>query len=82
MSNKIKKQLAQNEKKITIDDIELKYLNDIDTVERSFVYYYGRLKTNYLQQLAIKNGYSLEDELEFSIDLKSDSKELTIKKLN
>ncbi len=53
----------------------------MDTVERSFVFYFGKLKTNYLQGIAIKLGYLEKDQLEFTIDLKSDNKELTIKKI-
>lgn len=79
MSEKLKKKLAETDKKYIIEDIEMKYMKDLETVENSFVYYSGRLKTNYLQQIALRLGYKPTDQLEFSIDLQSDSKELTVK---
>jgi len=81
MSNKIKKKLAETDKKYIIDDVEMGYLNDLDTVQRSFVYYHDQLKTNYLQQLAVRLGYLPSDKLEFTIDLKDPKKELTIKRV-
>lgn len=78
MSKKIKQNKAELEQVYTIDDIEMKYLTDLDTVQRSVDFYFNQLKTNYIQQIALKVGYSPEDQLEFSIDLKDEKKELTI----
>jgi len=79
MSEKLKKKLAETDKKYIIEDIEMKYMKDLETVENSFVYYSSGLKTNYLQQIALRLGYLPTDQLELSIDLQSDSKELTVK---
>jgi len=80
MSEKIKSSLKT--KRFTIEGYQLQYLNDIDTVQRSMNYYQDQLKTNYLQQIAVRLGYKADDQLEFTIDLKSDSRELKIKKIN
>lgn len=82
MSKKIKEQQESKEKKVILDDYEMIFLRDLDTVQNSFNFYYTQLKTNYLQGIVLKLGYSIEDKLEFSIDLKDETKELTIKKLN
>jgi hypothetical protein len=81
MSNKIKKQLAETDKKYVIEDIEMQYLVDIDNVQRGSDHWFNQLKTNYLQQIAIRLGYLPEDQLEFTIDLKDKSKELTVKRV-
>jgi len=81
MSTKIKKQLEEVEKKFIIDDADFSYLTNLDNVQRGSDYWFNQLKTEYIKQVAVKLGYSLEDKLEFSIDLKSPGKELTIKKL-
>lgn len=82
MSTKIKKQLEEVEKKFIIDDADFSYLTNLDNVQRGSDYWFNQLKTEYIKQVAVKLGYSLEDKLEFSIDLKSPDKELTIKKLS
>jgi hypothetical protein len=82
MSTKIKKQLEEVEKKFIIDDTDFSYLTNLDNVQRGSDYWFNQLKTEYIKQVAVKLGYSLEDKLEFSIDLKSPDKELTIKKLS
>jgi hypothetical protein len=82
MSNKIKKQLAETDKKYVIEDIEMQYLVDIDNVQRGSDHWFNQLKTNYLQQVAIRLGYLPEDQLEFTIDLKDKSKELTVKRVS
>lgn len=82
MSDKIKKKLAETDKKYIIDDVEMGYLNDLDTVQRSILHYTDQLKVNYLQQIAVKLGYLPTDQLEFSIDLKDPSKELTVKRVS
>lgn len=79
MSKKLQDKLAEKEKKYTIEDYEMGFLNDLDTIQRSFNYYQDQAKTNYLQQLAVRLGYLPTDKLEFSIDLKDSKKELTIK---
>lgn len=79
MSNKIKRQLEETDKKYILEDNEMGFLNDLDTIQRSFNYYQDQLKTNYLQQIAARLGYSAQDTLEFSIDLKDEKKELTVK---
>lgn len=81
MSDKLKKKLAETDKKYTLDDMEMGFLNDLDTIQRSFNYYQDQAKTNYLQQVAVKLGYLPTDKLEFSIDLKDPKKELTIKRV-
>lgn len=81
MSTKIRAKLEENEKTHKINDEELQYLVNLDNVQRGSTYWFDQLKTEYIKQVAVRLGYSLEDKLEFSIDLKSDSKELTIKKL-
>lgn len=81
MSDKLKKKLAETDKKYTLDDMEIGFLNDLDTIQRSFNYYQNQAKTNYLQQVAVKLGYLPTDKLEFSIDLKDPKKELTIKRV-
>jgi len=81
MSEKLKQKQSANDKKYVLEDSEMGYLNDLDTVQRSFNYYQDQLKTNYLQQVAVRLGYLPTDELEFSIDLKDAKKELTIKRL-
>lgn len=81
MSDKLKKKLAETDKKYTLDDMEMGFLNDLDTIQRSFNYYQDQAKTNYLQQIAVKLGYLPTDKLEFSIDLKDPKKELTIKRV-
>lgn len=82
MSQKIKEQIEQVEKKHIIDDVDFQYLTNLDNVQRGSDHWFNQLKTEYIKQVAVKLGYSLEDELEFSIDLKSPDKELTIKKLS
>jgi len=82
MSQKIKKQIEEVEKKYTIDDVDFQYLTNLDNVQRGSDYWFNQLKTEYIKQVAVKLGYSLDDELEFSIDLKSPDRELTIKKLS
>lgn len=82
MSTKIKKQLEEVEKKFIIDDADFSFLTNLDNVQRGSDYWFNQLKTEYIKQVAVKLGYSLEDKLEFSIDLKSPDKELTIKKLS
>jgi hypothetical protein len=79
MSEKLKKLQAEVDKKYVIEDYEMGFLNDLDTIQRSFNYYQDQAKTNYLQQLAVRLGYLPTDKLEFSIDLKDPKKELTIK---
>lgn len=81
MSDKLKKKLAETDKKYVIEDIEMGFLNDLDTIQRSFNFYQNQAKTNYLQQLAVRLGYLPTDQLEFSIDLKDPKKELTIKRV-
>jgi hypothetical protein len=81
MSKKIKAQLAETEQKYTIEDVEMQYLVDIDNVQRGSDHWFNQLKTNYIQQIAFRLGYLPEDQLEFTIDLKSPQKELTIKKI-
>jgi hypothetical protein len=81
MSEKLKKKLAETDKKYVIEDIEMGFLTDLDTIQRSFNYYQNQAKTNYLQQLAVRLGYLPTDQLEFSIDLKDPKKELTIKRI-
>lgn len=81
MSEKLKRKLAETDKKYTIEDIEMGFLNDLDTIQRSFNYYQDQAKTNYLQQIAVRLGYLPTDKLEFSIDLKDTKKELTVKRL-
>jgi hypothetical protein len=81
MSEKLKKKLAETDKKYVIEDIEMGFLIDLDTIQRSFNYYQNQAKTNYLQQLAVRLGYLPTDQLEFSIDLKDPKKELTIKRI-
>jgi hypothetical protein len=63
---------------IKIRDYELDFLRDQDTVLRSFTHYHERLMTNYLKTIAIRLGFDKESNLEFEIDLKSDSRELSI----
>ncbi len=82
MSQKIKEQMEEVEKKFTIDEVDFQYLTNLDNVQRGSDYWFNQLKTEYIKQVAVKLGYSLEDELEFSIDLKSKTRELTVKKLN
>lgn len=82
MSQKIKEQIEQVEKKHIIDDVDFQYLTNLDNVQRGSDHWFNQLKTEYIKQVAVKLGYSLEDELEFSIDLKSPDKELTIKNLS
>lgn len=82
MSEKLKQKQAQNEQKYTLEDSEMGYLNDLDTVQRSFNYYQDQLKTNYLQQVAVRLGYLPADKLEFSVDLKDPKKEITIKRVS
>lgn len=81
MSEKLKKIQAKNEQKYTIEDSEMGFLNDLDTVQRSFNYYQDQIKTNYLQQIAVRLGYLPSDKLEFSVDLKDPKKELSIKRI-
>jgi hypothetical protein len=81
MSKKLNKTLAEQSKTHVIDDVEFSYLIDLDTIGRSFAYYNDQLKTNYLHQVALRLGYQRGDDLEFSIDTKSEKKELTIKVL-
>lgn len=81
MSEKLKKKLAETDKKYIIEDFEIKYLNDLDTVQRSFIFYLEQLKTNYLYGVSQRLGYLPEDKLEFSIDLKDSKKELTVKRI-
>lgn len=81
MSEKLKKKQSTLEQKYVIEDVEMGYLNDLDTVKRSFEVYQQQLMTNYLQQVAVRLGYLPTDQLEFSIDLKSPSKELTVKRV-
>jgi len=81
MSNKLKQSLAAKPKTVVIDEMDMKFLNDIDTIQRSFAYYHEQLKSNYLYQVASKFGFSITDKLGFSIDLRDEKRELTVKKL-
>lgn len=82
MSNKIKAKLEENDKKHTLTDEEWTYMTNLDNVQKGSNYWFDQLKTEYIKQVAVRLGYSLDDQLEFSIDLKSKGKELTIKKLS
>lgn len=81
MSKKLQDKLAETEKKYIIEDFEMGFLNDLDTIQRSFNYYQDQAKTNYLQQIAVHLGYLPSDKLEFSINLKDSKKELTITRI-
>ena len=81
MSDKIKKQVAKNNKDVVLTDVEFTFMNSLDVVERSFAYYLQQLKTEYLQTIAINNGFTVDDKLQLSIDLKDESKTLKIEKV-
>lgn len=81
MSTKLKDQMDKQPKKITLTNDEFGYLNSLDTVGRSFDYYINELKTGFLQTIAMRSGYTSADQLELSIDLKSETHELTINKV-
>jgi hypothetical protein len=69
--------------KIELSNPEFTFLNSIDTVQRSFNYYCDQLKTEFLQIIAIREGgFKSTDELEVTVDLKSEDHILTVKKLD
>lgn len=81
MSTKIIKKLKDREDKIELTNSEFNFMNSLDTVDRSFKYYLEELKKEFLHTIAIRNGYKMEDQVELTIDLKSEDHILIIKKL-
>lgn len=82
MSKKISKKLEENFKEIPLSEAEFAYIASLDNVGRSFEHYLKELKTAYLQTITLRNGYNTEDSLELSIDLKSESHTLQVKRVN
>jgi hypothetical protein len=80
MSKQLNNQIKKDDS-VQISEIQLQFLTGVDTVQRSVNYYHDQIKTEYLRQIALEHGYSLEDNLEFAIDLKSEERQLTIKKI-
>jgi hypothetical protein len=81
VSDKINQKLADNTTQFPLSNAEFAYINSLDTVGRSFEHYISQLKRDYLHTLALNNGYKSEDNLELSIDLKDESRILTVNKL-
>lgn len=81
MSNKIKQITEDNAnepKKFTIRPWEFSYLKSLDTVKRTNNHYMEQLMTEYLKMLSLRLGFRPEQNVEFSIDLNDDKRELTI----
>jgi hypothetical protein len=82
MSNKIKQSLAKKPNKHELSNYQFDMLNSIDRFRMSFDHYAQQLESQYLKVLATEQfGYDPADDLEFNIDLKSESHELTVKVL-
>lgn len=82
MSNKIKQQTKDNTRKLVIKPEEFQFLVNMDRVQKSMSYYHDQLKMEYLHKIAVDKGYDPEEQLEFSIDLATTTRELTIKKIS
>jgi hypothetical protein len=81
MSTKIIKKL-EKPNKITLTEPEFSYMNSLDTVGQSFAYYINQLKLQYLRDITVRNGWTIDDELELTIDLKDESHELSVKPID
>lgn len=81
MSDKIAKQLQNKPKKIELDNAQFNYMNTLETIQQSFDYYMNQAKTEFLQMIALKNGYTAADNIQLSIDLKSEDHLLTVSKI-
>lgn len=81
MSTKIINKLKNPPEKIVLDKAEFSYINALDAVGRSFDHYIRGLKTEFLQIIALRNGWKpQDDQLELTIDLRDESRELLVKK--
>lgn len=80
MSNKVKGKIQQKttDKKVTISKTDFQYLNSIEVIKRSIDHYLSQLQGEYIKILSIDLGYKPEQDLQFGIDLQSDTRELTI----
>lgn len=81
MSKAFKESMANNRRTVTISEIDFNYLRDLEGVQRSFNYYQQRLITQYLKNISLKLGYDPEANLEFGLDLNTDTRELSIKQV-
>lgn len=82
MSKKLQASLSSKPKVHVIELHEFGFMTDITNMQYTMNHYYDQLKNNYLQQVAMRLGYELNDDLEISIDMKSDKREITVKKVN
>lgn len=65
-------------KTFSISPSEFEFTKDLDNLRRAADYHYNRLIQNYLRMVAFRLGYRNDKQVEFSIDLSSDKRELTI----
>lgn len=78
MSDKLRKSLPNKDSHI-ITEPQFDFLKSLETMQRSNNYYFQRLITQYLKDIADELGYDSEANLEFNLDLNTDTRELTIK---
>lgn len=85
MSERIKSKMKKNDdnnKVVIISKVDFRYLNSIANIRHSVDYYLSQVQSEYLKILSLGLGYKIEDDLEFSIDLKDESRALTIHKFS
>lgn len=81
MSDKIGKKVADKSKQFPLTNAEFNFITELDAVGRSFEHYNQQLKNDYLQTIILRLGYKPEDNLELTIDLKSEDHILSVTKL-
>lgn len=81
MSSKITKKVEDTSKQFPLTNAEFNFITSLDAVGRSFEHYNKQLKTDYLQTITLRLGYAPDDNLELTIDLKSEDHLLTVTKL-
>lgn len=83
MSKKLEEKINANKETYKLSESEFVVLQSLFAIQQTYNHYQDQVKTQYLMSLAVERlGYSMEDDIQFNIDMNSQDRMLSVEKVN